>query len=151
MIDLLLFAFATIGMTLILVRGSIFQPVRNTLARSVDRLRRRREKKGYPPSFSLVEFVHELIGCTQCMGFWCGLFCGFFLITSDTFWIWGGLSSLRYLFNRLLMLFCCGAAGSFLASLGDLTIDWLFFSKESAFRAVQADDERRAAEHHHDE
>lgn len=123
-------------MTLILVHGSLFQPFRQRLDEGVERIHRRRRKKGLPPSFTMVEFLHGMISCVQCTGFWCGLFCGLFLVTSDTFW--SGFAFFfgpRYFLNRLMLLFCCGLIASFLAPVGNHLLDWLFFSKE--FQARQ--------------
>lgn len=58
MVAFLLFAFATIGLTMIIVDGSIFEPVRCFL-----------EKK-------LPEKVYDVFECYQCMGTWCGFICG---------------------------------------------------------------------------
>lgn len=133
---LILFCLATIGMTLIIVRGVIFEGVRTYIAKESHRIRRRWEKKNLPPRFSLFVSLEKLLGCVQCAGFWCGLFCGFFLITHESVWIsWSDLS-LRLMLNRLLMLFCCATAGSFLALMGDNFHEWLFFAKELTIRQV---------------
>jgi hypothetical protein len=73
------------------------------------------------------------------MGFWCGLFFGVFLITADASWIESNSYKVnpRYLFNRILMLFCCGASGSFLSVIGDLVLEWLFFSKMLLMRRLE--------------
>ena len=137
MVDFLLFLLAATGTTLILVRGSIFEPFRNFLAKEVARIHRRRQKKNLPPSFSLIESLSELINCPQCMGFWCGLFCGLFLVTSDTFWVGGNFWGIRFLLNRFLLLFCCGAAGSLSAMIVDLVLLWIFSAKELAARTLE--------------
>lgn len=146
MTDFLLFCLAAVGTTLIVVRGAIFLPVRNFFANETDRIRRRREKKGLPPSFSLIEFLHELLGCVQCTGFWCGVLCGLFLVSSDTAWASLSEPGLRQLVNRLLMLFCCGAAGSFLSPLADVLLEWLFYSKILMVRRLEDEDRRLAEE-----
>jgi hypothetical protein len=130
-------------MTLILVRGTLFQPFRNFLADGAERIRIRREKKGLPSGFTFTEFLLGLLSCAQCTGFWSGLFCGIFFITSDTCWIWLNSISNRYLFNRILMLFCCGAAGSFLSVVGDIFLEWLFFSKMLLMRQFEDEEHRR--------
>jgi len=144
MVDFLLFAFASIGMTLILVRGTLFLPFRNFLANGAERIRKRREKKGLPTRFTLTEFLFGLISCAQCTGFWCGLFCGIFFVTSDTSWVWLNSIGPRHLFNRILMLFCCGAAGSFLSVIGDIFVEWLFFSKMLLMRRFEDEEHHRA-------
>ena len=144
MANFFLFGLASIGMTLILVRGRVFASFRDYFALRSDRIRQKRDRKQLPPSFTLIEFIHELLGCVQCTGFWCGVFCGLFLLTSEIFWSWGGLIDPVYLINRILMLFCCGAAGSFLAMVGDIFGEWLFFSKELTARAVAVKDQHLA-------
>lgn len=144
MIDFLLFCLASVGMTLILVRGSLFASFREKLFEEADRIRNKRQKKGQANGFTLIEFVADMIHCVQCTGFWCGLFCGFFLLTSDSVWIGFSFMGPRLLFNRILMLFCCGLAGSFLASVGDILIEWMFFSKLRKERWILEDDHRKA-------
>ena len=56
--EFLLFALATIGLTLIIVDCSIFEPVRCFL-----------EKR-------LHEKIYDVFECYQCMGTWCGFICG---------------------------------------------------------------------------
>jgi hypothetical protein len=58
MVTFLLFVFATIGLTLIIVDGSIFEPVRCILEKT------------------LPEKVYDVFECYQCMGTWCGFLCG---------------------------------------------------------------------------
>lgn len=155
MADFLLFCLASVGMTLILVRGSIFLSWRQFLASEAARIRRRREKKDLPPSFTLIEFFHELIECVQCTGFWCGVVCGLFLVTSDGHWNslaeTGTLAGIPYLFNRALMLLCCGAAGSFLAPLGDSLVEWMFCTRVLRSRELEDDNHRRAEATEQDE
>ncbi|MDR3198187.1 MAG: hypothetical protein LBU34_10000 [Planctomycetaceae bacterium] len=145
MVDFLLFALASIGMTLILVRGTLFQSFRDFLANRSEQIRLYREHKGYSSGFTLTEFLYGLISCAQCTGFWCGLFCGIFFITSDTNWVWLKSISNRYFFNRILMLFCCGAAGSFLSVIGDIFLEWLFFSKMLLMRRFEDEERQRAS------
>lgn len=66
---LLLFLLATIGLTNILVHGRILDviPVRPWLRNILG-----------PNWFELFE-------CYECMGFWCGLICGFALISTNIF------------------------------------------------------------------
>jgi hypothetical protein len=51
---------------------------------------------------------HGLFECHQCCGFWCGIILGPVLISSNPFTV-----------------VACGCAGSFLADLGALILDWL--------------------------
>jgi hypothetical protein len=147
--EFLLFCFAVTGMTLILVQGVIFESFRLRLARSVKVVEWQRSKKNLPRKFTFVEFLNKMIQCPQCTGFWCGLFCGLFIVSCDivscscsilvneleSFWS-GFLGVSTYfvyfvIFCRwLILLFCCGVAGSFLAPFGDLLLQWIFISKE---------------------
>lgn len=145
MVNFLLFSLASIGMTLILVRGALFEPFRQNLAIKVEKLHRKQQKKGLPPELTLVEFFHDLVHCVQCTGFWCGMFCGLFLLTTDSYWSAGSFWNLPYLANRLIMWLCCGFAGSFLASVGDILIEWMFFAKLRHERLIMAEDQQRAA------
>ena len=127
-----LFAFATIGLTLIIVHGTIFENLRSFVAAEAKRIQRHREKKDLPARFSFFVTLDKILTCTQCAGFWSGLFCGLFLISHESVAIdW---TSGANLFNRLFMLFCCGTAGSFLALLGNTLCDFLFFAKEYFFQ-----------------
>lgn len=58
--EIFLFCLGTIGMTHILVDGSIFQWLRD----------------GFDAI--LPAYISKLIHCYQCAGFWCGLLCGWF-------------------------------------------------------------------------
>ncbi len=148
MTDFILFCLASVGTTLIVVRGEIFAPLRRFLANEAARIQRRRDKKNLPPGFTLIEFLNNLIGCVQCTGFWCGLFCGLFFVSSDCCRVGLDELGLRQIVNRGLMLFCCGAAGSFLSPLGDVLLDWLFYSKVLLVRRLEEVDRHRAEEMH---
>jgi len=63
MISFLIFCFATIGMTNIIVDSSLFEPIRDWL------------KSWLHPK------VYELFECHQCCGTWCGFLCGAVLIS----------------------------------------------------------------------
>ncbi len=65
MINLLLFIMATIGLTNILIYGSIFNGLREWIKKRVS-------KK-----------VREGMECYQCMGTWVGAFCGYVMITHE--------------------------------------------------------------------
>lgn len=86
----LLFVCAVIGMTHIIVDGAIFQPVREWVEKNTH------------------EKFYDLFQCYQCMGFWCGMFCGFIVVS----------------FNIFTVL-ACGFAGSFLASFGAYFLEYL--------------------------
>ena len=150
MTDFLLFCIATIGMTSIITQGVIFQPFRQFVGSWAERIRIHREQKTperqVQVSRSFVEWFEELINCAQCTGFWCGLFCGLFFLTSDHLWsgTGGQMNDLQPI-NRILMLFCCGLGGSFLAPLGCNLIDWVFYHKMNALRHLEEQDMMLAA------
>ena len=87
----LLFCFGVIGMTHIIVDSTIMEPLRNW----VDRI--------FPEKIS--KFIH----CYQCSGFWCGIFCGWFVMPEITWF----------------QLFVAGYAGSFLSNLAALYMNYL--------------------------
>lgn len=144
-------------MTSIIVKGSIFRPFRNWLADKAEGIARRREEQGLPPAFSVFGFVNNLISCVQCAGFWCGLFCGLFLITADGYVLWHLIartpqysdSAMLVVFNKVMMLFCCGVAGSFSAMLGDVLFETLYFTKEYTARRLHEEEHHLHAEHQH--
>jgi len=61
--SLLLMLIGGVGMTVIIVEGEIFVPIKNLL------------KKVLP------EFVMKMMNCHQCCGFWSGLFVSSFFLT----------------------------------------------------------------------
>jgi len=142
MTELLLFCIATVGMTSIIVQGVIFFPFRKyvkDLAEASLEIRALEAQEAHTRhNKAFIEWFDELVNCAQCTGFWCGLFCGLFLLTSDTFWI--SEFDARQILNRLLMWFCCGVAGGFLAPLGCNMIDWLFYRKMNALRQLEEQD-----------
>ncbi|MCL2005498.1 MAG: DUF1360 domain-containing protein [Planctomycetaceae bacterium] len=133
--EFLLFCIATVGMTLIITHGNIFAPFRLFMGDWAEQIRQRREQRSpASPRRSCVEWFSELINCAQCTGFWCGLFCGFLLVTPISFAnsIESGL-----VWYRFFILFCCGLGGSFLATLGSNLIDWIFYHKMNALRKLE--------------
>jgi hypothetical protein len=175
----LLFCIATVGMTSIIVRGVIFQPFRSFIGNRAETAKQRREqhaeKTGKLPRRSFIEFVNELISCTQCTGFWCGLFCGLMFLLSGfetltpqpiekipsvSFHLVGWalyLDHFLYCLKYILLLFCCGTAGSFLSSFADVVLEWVFYNKMVALRNLEEIDrmreerEMRASLAEHDE
>ena len=147
MIEFSLFCIATVGMTSIIVQGIIFLPFRQFVGGWAEGVHNHRAQKaqvtGRVLRRSLIEWFNELINCAQCTGFWCGLFCGLFLLSSDSYWLttFDG----RLIAHRLLMWFCCGVGGSFLASLGCNVIDWVFYRKMNALRLLEEQDSMLAA------
>jgi len=150
MVEFLLFCIATVGMTSIITQGVIFQPFRQFVGdwaeRIHDRARNYREQgaqvAGKVPRQSFVEWFNELISCAQCTGFWCGLFCGLFFLLPEF-----SATDLSPLFALYLLLkwFCCGLGGSFLAALGCIVIDWVFYLRMNALRRWEEQDLMLAA------
>jgi hypothetical protein len=163
--EFFLFCIAVTGMTLILVQGSIFEPLRAKLARTVANIERNREENNLSKRFTIVELLHKILQCFQCAGFWCGIFCGFFILSSDflssshtaqvtlkvanvsmwSFVVSSGFSVIRW----MMILFCCGVAGSFLAPLGDLLLQLIYISKELIAKQLQPDS-HTINEHNHE-
>ena len=146
-------------MTSIIVQGVIFSPFRQFIGNWAEKIHHSREQAGKKHRRSFVEWFNELINCAQCTGFWCGLFCGMFLVTSESYWLegfgirkvvvmcmnplesyWTTTFDTVKMVNRLLMWFCCGVGGSFLASLGCNMIDWFFYCKMNALRRLEEQD-----------
>lgn len=104
MLDLILFFLATIGFTLIVVDGTIFAPVRESL-----------EKKSFEPiknSFYNIlndplSFFKNITDCYQCSGVWVGWFLG---------WHFGW---------DFTHSFAAGFASSFLSLLGAHILNYL--------------------------
>ncbi len=66
--EILLFCIGTIGMTHIIVDGTIFKWLRDLF------------------DTYLFESISGMIHCHQCTGFWCGLFCGWAVFSNITWW-----------------------------------------------------------------
>jgi hypothetical protein len=162
MTEFLIFCIATVGMTSIITQGVIFQPFRQFIGDWADQAATLREQKaqatGKLPRRQLIEWFSELINCAQCTGFWCGLFCGLFLVSSEPFllhsnpnvWFDSSWTQFRLVYNnlsgwnRLLLWFCCGLGGSFLSALGCNLIDWVFYRKMNALRQLEEQDRVQA-------
>jgi hypothetical protein len=65
MVNFVLYALATIGLTHIIVDGGIFQPVRDAI------------------KLYCWEWLDHLIACYQCVGFWAGLLTGYVLVAHN--------------------------------------------------------------------
>ena len=136
MAEFLLFCIATVGMTSIITQGIIFQPFRQFVGDWAEKIRSHREQKAKVRR-SFIEWFNELIHCAQCTGFWCGLFCGLFFLLPETHA--AEMLPLPALY-LLLKWFCCGLGGSFLATLGCITIDWVFYLRMNAQRHLEEHD-----------
>jgi ammonia channel protein AmtB len=87
----LLMLLGSVGMTVIIVEGAIFVPVKEFL------------KKIIP------EYVMKVLDCHQCCGFWSGLFLSLFFLTPE----WRG--DIMSLLLQLGLNFANGCATSLLA------------------------------------
>jgi len=95
MTDILLFAFAVIGLTHIIVDSRIFESPREWI----------KSRDAW-----IFKKATEAIECYQCSGFWCGLFCGLIFVSPAS------------IFVSILWVFLSGCAGSFFSTMGVLTI-----------------------------
>ena len=130
MTEFLLFCIATIGLTSIIMHGMIFRPFREFVARRAESARERREQRGKTTGVrSPAEWLHELLNCAQCTGFWCGLFCGLIIVIPYGHGAHKDVAG--------LILLCCGFGGSFLATLGSNVIDLIFYRKMNALRHLE--------------
>ncbi len=78
MVTFLLFVFASIGMAHIICDSTLFAPVRN----SIDSYSVKAGNKGF------WHFLHQIVNCYQCCGFWTGLFMGVVLLNPVNPAIW---------------------------------------------------------------
>ena len=90
MTEILFFIFSVIGLTHIVVDSKIMEPVRLWL------------KKVLPAN------IFAVFQCYQCTGFWCGLICGWFILS-----------------HNIPLVVLAGCAGSFLAQTGALFLNYL--------------------------
>ena len=90
LVSVLIWIMAVYGMTTIMVSSVLFEPVRNALAK--------------------VAFLHKLINCMLCTGFWVGVFWG------GLFWDPFSKVETSYLL-RLLFDGCFGAATTWIIYL----------------------------------
>ena len=98
MTNILLFLVASIGLTHILVDSTLFQEARDWLRDKINE---------YCWPWAAAKLT-KMIGCYQCMGFWCGLFSGYLAFG------W-----------KPATLLLCGWASSFLAMWGALYLNYL--------------------------
>lgn len=115
---LLLFCFAVIGFTNIIVDpATIMQPVRDLI-----------ERRG--PSW-----LNKLVSCYQCTGTWVGFFCGTILFTQNIF------ESFYVFVCNAVLIFICGMAGSFVATLAAQYLNYLQALTDSLDVSLDDEDE----------
>ena len=134
MVHLFFFCLASVGLTVILVDGTVFLPLRRYFADEATKIRRHRERKNLSPSFSLFETIHEILSCHQCCGFWAGLFCSPYLLTSEPF-------RGAWPVNNLFTVFFCGLTTSLLAIFYLRGVDYVFSYAALANRTMPPSNE----------
>lgn len=97
--ELVFFAFASIGLTHIIVDSKIAMPVRNFF-----------DKR-------LPSYISSAIHCYQCSGFWCGLVSGMICF-------WPVVYSLHW-FHVIFYFIAAGWAGSFLGNFSAIYFNYL--------------------------
>lgn len=96
--NLAMFVLATVGMTHIIVDGSILQGFRD-LVKSISQLIK-------------VPKLGGIVDCYLCAGTWCGFFMGFIWMDPP--------------YNTsILHVFACGCAGGFLSNLAAVILNWI--------------------------
>lgn len=124
MFPFFLFCLATVGLTAILIDGTIFAPFRERLAAESQFLQEKRRENDLPEHKSVKETLHNILGCYQCCGFWSGLFCGFFFSFLMPLHLVGwGIFKLPLFF---ILLFFYGTAGSILAHIYRVLLELVF-------------------------
>lgn len=111
--NFLLFALGSIGMCHIIVDGKIFEWFRELLFKIMP------------------NYLCELFRCYQCMGFWSGLFCGYFILGYNVHPWWMAVT----------VTFICGCAGSALSAWAATYLNLLeahWFNAEIEKQAAQA-------------
>lgn len=111
-VDIILFALTTIGLTHLLVDGDIFDPLRQGIRWFlteflVNFLIKKIGIKGDKFKERMM-FLNGLFNCHHCMGTWCGFLCGYVFL-EGSFW-------------QILLY---GAAGGFLAKLAGMYLIYL--------------------------
>lgn len=118
----ILFLLSSIGLTHILVYGTIFRKVRKFFKDDFDK-----DKKYVIPVFN--EHVHKMLLCSQCAGFWVGM--GLCLLLSPVLFPRDGLAIvgfIRFCLYVIIFMPLYGFASSFSAVLGKSLIDYLNFT-----------------------
>jgi hypothetical protein len=100
-VSLILFVLATIGMTHIIVDGSIMQWFRDLVKNGSQWL----SEKTHRPGFAKLGGV---VDCYLCCGTWCGFFMALVFLTYNPF-----------------KVLACGCAGGFLANLAAVLLNWI--------------------------
>jgi len=97
--DLVLLILGSVGMTAIIVEGTIFVPVKDFMEKYIPRIYG-------TDSAGNRTFLMKLLNCYQCTGFWSGIFIGFLLYGnfSDVFKF---VDSLKYVFAGACASSCC--------------------------------------------
>jgi hypothetical protein len=102
-LTIVLFFFATIGLTHIIVDSVFFDPIRRFFDWLSGKCYKKMQPWWRPRNILgwLFEKIHYMLTCYQCAGFWCGLFAG---------WVFFG--------NNPWIILMCGFASSYLSTWG---------------------------------
>lgn len=94
---------AAVSTTLIIGKGKIFAPFRDILDKWVQTTLAK---------YTGIDFVHSIINCQQCLGFWVGLVFGAVLFLSPLWaFLMAVLVSLAAVWNDFFLLYLSNAAG----------------------------------------
>lgn len=111
-VDIILFVITTVGLTHLLVEGSIFDPLRRGihwfLTEAVVSFLQKKVGIKADKFKQYMEFWAGLFDCHQCLGTWCGFLCGY-----------------AFLDGSFLQILLYGAAGGFLAKAAALYLIYL--------------------------
>jgi hypothetical protein len=105
MSEFLIWIFATIGLTDLIISSTIMSGFRNW---AKDKF-----------------FFKDITICHQCLGLWCGIICGNLRFTPEILLELKLSESIYNVITTLTYLLLFGFAGSYLSVLGRLFIEWL--------------------------
>jgi len=88
MVNLIAWFVLAYGFSNIMVYGSIFSGLRNTIAR-------------WGMDYSLFNFISGILGCMMCCSTWIGFFLGAF-IASPSYWFFGTNQYISWFFDGLM-------------------------------------------------
>lgn len=97
--DLILLVFGSVGMTAIIVEGTIFVPVKDFMEKYIPKIYG-------TDSAGNRTFLMKLLNCYQCTGFWSGVFIGMLLYADYSSGI-NLVNSLKYVFAGACAASCC--------------------------------------------
>lgn len=99
--NIILFILSVIGMTFVIVDGSIMEWFREFVKNSSGWIARKTGRESF-------KHFGDVVGCYLCCGVWCGFFMGLVWISYNPF-----------------QVFACGMAGGFLANFAATVMNYL--------------------------